>query len=852
MKTRRYHYGGMGIWSAVLGVICWLVVQVAAQSPFAEVGKAAGVDDGGTAEGAAWADYDRDGDLDLYLSNWTGAQRLYQNAGAGVFVDVAEGAGIEGDMKAHGAVWGDYDGDGNLDLYVPTCADGDDRCRKEAVNRLYKNTGAGRFVERGASAGVADEGKGSGAAWGDYDGDGNLDLYLANVGENPLYLNTGAGRFVERGASAGVADEGDGHSVASDDYDGDGDLDLYVANMDRENPLYQNNSDGTFVEIGTESGLSEVGSWMTFSWGDYDGDGDLDLFTSHLDGRSRFYENLEDGSFAETSESTGIGGRAVGAGWGDYDGDGDLDLFLTGGSQERNRLYQNVGDGTFTRIDVGGGGGPCVAWGDYDGDGDLDLYVGNAFARNQLFRNDGSVQQWLTVELVGTASNRDGIGAALTAVAGTRRQRRGVEGGGSHAQSSLPVEFGLGGAGAVDSLIVAWPSGRVDVFTDIPANQQIRVFEGREAYRAVEPTVWNWESVPRDSLAVGAKIDVRAMVRPALFEADAEITSVAADLSALGGPAALPLVERGDGSYRLEASGLAVEGANGLRFISVQIEQATSLGPYQTNVRQRIVVVPAADLSIADDALAPDWQVETQGGAQPVHFTAAGPVYQGEMAGAFQVAPESFVGWTLILHAPEPVSPVGYTALRFKMHVGAVTGEVLSVKIGNLSETLVGRNAREDMRLDLDSKDWQEVEIPLEGLNQAIESIRFGGDLTGTLYLDDVRLVAATPSPPTAIVEEHTSTRPQSFALEQNYPNPFNSETAIRFALSTSEEVELAIFNLAGQKVAVLVDGRRLAGVYAVRWDGRDDGGRGLASGIYLYRLRAGQEVETRKLVLLR
>ena len=133
-----------------------------------------------------------------------------------------------------------------------------------------------------------------------------------------------------------------------------------------------------------------------------------------------------------------------------------------------------------------------------------------------------------------------------------------------------------------------------------------------------------------------------------------------------------------------------------------------------------------------------------------------------------------------------------------------------------------------------------------------IEAITFAGNFGGAFYLDDIRLVAATPPPVTVVEEDHTTALPQAFALSQNFPNPFNSDTVFRFELPQSGAVELTVFNIAGQQVATLVQGQREAGSYTLRWDGRDEGGKGLASGVYLYRLRAGEQVETRKLLILR
>ncbi|MBI2505938.1 MAG: T9SS type A sorting domain-containing protein [Candidatus Latescibacteria bacterium] len=153
----------------------------------------------------------------------------------------------------------------------------------------------------------------------------------------------------------------------------------------------------------------------------------------------------------------------------------------------------------------------------------------------------------------------------------------------------------------------------------------------------------------------------------------------------------------------------------------------------------------------------------------------------------------------------------------------------------------------------LEKKDWQVVEIPVEefGLSAPLQAITFSGNFAGTFYLDDLRLVAATPPAFTVAEEERTTPLPQSFTLSQNYPDPVNSDTVIRFALPASAEVALSVYNLAGQRVAVLAEGVRGAGSYTVRWDGRDEKGHELASGVFLYRLRAGEKVETRKLALV-
>jgi len=212
--------------------------------------------------------------------------------------------------------------------------------------------------------------------------------------------------------------------------------------------------------------------------------------------------------------------------------------------------------------------------------------------------------------------------------------------------------------------------------------------------------------------------------------------------------------------------------------------------------------------------------------------------------------------WTVAYVPDIPLNPLGYETLRFVFHPGDTqTAAESSFRVtvaGSAVEVLGGAVA--EPAIDLGMRDWQVVELSLDRfeLPQRIDQIVFSGNLAGTFYLDDIRFVTAWSKPVTAIEEEVVSGLPREFALDQNYPNPFNSGTVIRFALPNSEQIELAIYNLVGQKVATLVQGWRAAGSYTVKWDGRDDVGRGLASGIYLYRLATDKYTETRKLILLR
>ena len=462
-----------------------LVAIPEAQAQFAEVGAAAGVDDAGNGSGVAWGDYDGDGDPDLYVSNFSGSNRLYRNDGIG-FADVTAVAGVDDTGNGSGAVWGDYDNDGDLDLYLTN--------RLLEANRLFRNDGIA-FTLVGVTTGVSDPGNGWGAAWADYDNDGDLDLYLSNDGSTNRLFRNDAGAFTDVSAAAGVDDVGRDLGVAWGDYDSDGDVDLYVAKLEPEtNKLFRN--DGTvFADMSAAAGVDDPGDGVAVVWGDYDNDEDLDLYVANFGSANKLYRN--DGSvFADVSAAAGVDdpGYSAGAVWWDYENDGDLDVYPAH-YVGVNRLYRNDGSG-FTEIGAAAGvsdpgDGLGAACGDYDDDGDLDLYVANAYTpgENRLYRNDAaSGNHWLTVGLVGTVSNRSAIGTRVLAVAnGTSRVREVSGGSGYMSQSSLPVEFGLGSATMVEYLEIRWPSGVVQSLNDVAADQRLSIAEATPTMVALNP-----------------------------------------------------------------------------------------------------------------------------------------------------------------------------------------------------------------------------------------------------------------------------------------------------------------------------------------------------------------------------
>ena len=483
--------------------------------------------------GCAFADYDNDGDLDLYLVNTAqphptsdqpggsaGSRpknALYQNNGNGTFTDVTTRSKLSDEGWGMGCAFADYDNDGDLDLYLSNYK----------ANVFFKNQGNGIFKKASSSVGgVGDDRFGSSIGWADYDNDGFLDLYVGNYLDygkipqgketffpydffghaNILYLNRGDGRFMDVTDSAGIS--GGFHmtlGVAWADYDNDGDADLYLANDTDQNILYRNDGEATLTNtniMDERSHTGDIRGGMGITWGDYDNDGNLDLFvTNWLDENNVLYRNNDDGTFTDVSSSSGIFESGLGKTcWGteffDYDNDGDLDLYIACGhidpptwempGGQEDIFLQNSGDGTFIDVSkqtgvarLGKMLGRGTAFGDYDQDGDVDILLLNAGEKAVLLRNQGGNQNhWLHLKLVGTISNRDGVGAQVRLTVNDQTQLREVICGSSYlSQSSLELEFGLGKAEEVDRIEIRWPSGIRQILTEINVNQHLQIIE---------------------------------------------------------------------------------------------------------------------------------------------------------------------------------------------------------------------------------------------------------------------------------------------------------------------------------------------------------------------------------------
>jgi hypothetical protein len=449
--------------------------------------------------GVAWGDYDNDGDLDLYVAHgdWAGwkmeADVFYRNNGDGSFTDVTAEAGFGNNTgQSWYAGFFDYNNDGHLDLYVYNSTNEDNRVV------LYTNNGDGTFADETEESGIRDfNGTSYSGGFGDYDNDGNLDLHIARWGwPNILYRNNGDETFTDMSVESNLGNLLGGFNFASGDYDNDGDLDIYLANGAglevQPCALYQNKGDGTFEDVAKKAGVDDDRNGRCAALMDYDNDGDLDLFAAGCHSTARFYRNEGDGTFEEMTTKAGlqISGHCERLTVGDYDNDGYIDAFVMFWNSSK-MLYHNNGDGTFTNVakEAGvllqqGNGGGC-AFADYDNDGDLDLYVAHHSGVDALYRNNGNNNHWLHIKATGTKSNRNGVGARVTVRAGQLSMIREINGGCARAQHSLTANFGLGQNVQADSIEIRWPSRQVTALANVPADQMIEVTEGAEGYKTL-------------------------------------------------------------------------------------------------------------------------------------------------------------------------------------------------------------------------------------------------------------------------------------------------------------------------------------------------------------------------------
>jgi enediyne biosynthesis protein E4 len=491
--------------------------------------------------GCAFLDYDRDGWQDILLINgmdWPGHKlmysplRLYRNNRDGTFTNVTRSAGLELQMYGMGVAVGDYNNDGFPDIFV-SCV---------GQSRMFRNTGKGTFVEVTKECGLqGHNGFSTSALWLDYDRDGLLDLFVCNyVRWSPehdvfcsldgvhksyctpeayrgdtcwLFHNRGDGTFEDVTAKSGIFDSSSKSlGVAMFDYDADGWPDLLVANDTQPNKLYKNLRNGKFKDVALEAGLAfssdgKARAGMGVDTGDFDQSGNSGVAITNFDNEMiGLYRRVREGAFDDVSVAAGVGlasknSLGFGCAFLDVDLDGVLDLAVANGHIDetvRNirgnagyaqaaHLFLNNGAGKFRDVaaEVGGGFdtpkvGRGLAIGDFDNDGDLDLLLTTNNGQAYLYRNDlTNGNRSLRFRLVGSKSNRDGIGAVVRIFSGGEMQSRMVRGGSSYlSQSELPITFGVGRRDRIERMAIDWPSGRSEEFKNLAAGGRLVCTEG--------------------------------------------------------------------------------------------------------------------------------------------------------------------------------------------------------------------------------------------------------------------------------------------------------------------------------------------------------------------------------------
>ncbi|HUT62439.1 MAG TPA: CRTAC1 family protein [Anaerolineae bacterium] len=488
---------------------------------FEDVTDGSGFDHIGHGKCISLADFDMDGDLDIYISAVYTENRFFQNEGNLRFKDITSIIRLGGgNYDTHGIVWADFDNNGYLDVFVANNLEALSQQRGEVLHpNVFFRGGDEGFIECAFKSGLAGNtfNYSCGVTTADVNGDGLLDLYVSEGGyrkgpecANSLYVNNGDGTYRDIAAQAGVAHEGNGYCCSFSDYDNDGDPDLYVGNInDTSDPvtfvLYRNNGDGTFADVTEELGLSRSGNNISCFWGDIDTDGDQDLFLGCSSGPGHpeekwganvLFRNNGNGTFTDISKEAGIDivTNSRGTTMGDIDNDGDLDIIVTNSWYDA-LVFINDGKGKFTESHEKTGGswfyGHGLALGDLDNDGDLDLVGGNwrrPSASNPgkwfLFRNKTDNTHFIKINVKGTKSNRSAVMSKVWVYdAGKTKDNRSlrgfrevIAGSGTFPGNPLQIHFGLDATKKYD-IVVKFPSGIERILENVGTGKTYDIYE---------------------------------------------------------------------------------------------------------------------------------------------------------------------------------------------------------------------------------------------------------------------------------------------------------------------------------------------------------------------------------------
>lgn len=824
------------------------------------------VDPGGYGHGASFGAYTRNGRPSVFVISYGTANYLYDNIG-GYFNDIAGSAGVQfGTDHDRGMAAADYDNDGDIDIYISAGYTG---------NVFWRNNGDDTFTDITSSSGTYLNGQGQGVAWGDVNNDGSLDLFVCQTeGGNRLFIQ-GGGRFYEAGNFS--AESGSLQPVFFD-VNNDGHLDLLVTRRSGlNNLLYINGGGGGFDEQAGSWRIGHGGAdSQGATAGDYDRDGDLDVFICNYTGANLLFRNMG-GYFEEVGGAAGVQAGSEGnrgAVFGDFNDDGWPDIYVVRSGD--NKMFRNNGNGTFAEVSGSSGAGdgndgysPSIA--DHDNDGDLDIFFTNTGQNSVLLQNQGPSNNWIEFRLRGSASNLNGVGARLAAWLQGRPQTQAVIAGQGYlgTGSDLTVHFGLGSSSQLDSLIVQWPSGARDRLYALAANQKLTLYEGSAPPRDTSPphisavstndvtttaATINWKtdenadsqveygldtkygsfsgldgnlvtghSVTLSDLTAGTTYHFRVLSKDAtgnLARSDDFTLTTSRDAQP---PAISSVVTR-----NITATTARIEW-NTDELSSARVEY----GPDSTSLSD---VVVAADFALTHAA--------TLANLQPYTTYYFHVVAKDEAGNTTTSRKHSFMTLSAvdrlvvfngnaqtgnpgeILTAPlavkiENSASAAMPNVQVEFRVIAGGGRVSGSSSCESAVCVVasGQNGIASVKWQLGMADSQKVRVAV--LEKPELTVIFTAKLKG----------------PVSAVDEQVVSLPSAFALH-NYPNPFHDFTKLEVALPSSGVISLKIFDLHGRAVITLAEEWRNAGRHFFAWKGKTDKSEPLTSGVYFAVLR--------------
>ena len=886
---------------------------------FIDVANQYGVNDSRQGNSAVWFDFDNDGDLDILVTTQSNSEYpdLYRNDG-NVFIDVGDEVVLS--SINHRLSIGDYDNDGDLDFCSHALFRND-------INETYKFTEIGYYDGVGRLSFI------------DYDNDGDLDIYnprqgssSGNGAHNRLFRNDGDDGFVEVENALGADDCRFSRIAVWADYDNDGDMDVYVVNgRGQRCSLYRNdvNATGLFIDVTDDMGVGDTEGYADgASWADYDNDGDLDLYLNKHDANPNCLYRNDGYVFTEVADEFGVANTHGGfhSSWGDYDNDGDLDLYVTSWEGYPNCLYRNeVSEGNgfietneMKDISATGMGG---SWGDFDCDGDLDYYLVSGYYSsepNRLYQNSSSEDgnHWLNINAVGTMSNHSAIGTTVRIVSGNLKQMRYVESSSGYgSQNSLPVEFGLGAYSIVDSVIVNWPSGIKQIFTDVNVNQFLTIIE---PYSPVQPI---YLSIPTEYALPGDTVLVPINVQ---FPQDSTFTS--AEIIIGGYLGSLEFLELIADSSLVGYAGWMYESNETDSLNTIWMAGSEPISGEDILIWMKFVVADTGTGFIPitlEDAL-----FDT--GVVPVELTSGGinivALIYGDVDfnGSVQAYDASMILQYLVGYINLDDLQLSVADVSLDSTVSALDATLILQYGVGIIDTLPYQPgssyiANGDITMEDQVYTGDPIDVPIiitnaENIYSFEGMIHFdtecltlaevywseyldgfciwtdveGGEFklvgSGALPYEEYGVMATIRFYPKSVFITYDSTtvffknikwnendtmhniaasvitnnfgvnNPQEpdLILRQNNPNPFSYNTKIQYSIPLESAVSLKIYNIKGELIADLVNEFKDKGSYDVFWDGRDKYGNKAVNGIYFYKFISGDSEIIKRMILLR